>query len=221
MTRLIDDRPTAILSDSSAGVDGRSETPRPGDAERWLGAFMTISGFIGLIAALALSIEKIETLINPQQSLSCDLSVLVQCSANLNSPIGSVFGFPNPFLGVAGFAVVTTVGVASLATARLARWFWVAINVGIGSALVFVVWLIGQSIYVLGTLCPWCLIVWAVTIPLFVFVTGRNAKDGVFGSSIQRFGIAAWPWLTAVTISGYLVIAVLAQQQLNLLDRLV
>lgn len=221
MTRLIDDRTTAIPSDSSPGTDARGESTSPEYAGRGFGAFLTVSGFIGLIAALALSIEKIETLINPQQSLSCDLSVLVQCSANLNSPIGSVFGFPNPFLGLAGFSVVAAVGVASMATAGLARWFWVGMNVGIGGALLFVVWLIGQSIYVLGTLCPWCLIVWAVTIPLFVFVTGRNAKDGIFGPDVQRIGIAAWPWLTAVTISGYLVIAGLAQQQLNLLDRLV
>ena len=40
------------------------------------------------------------------------------------------------------------------------------------------IWLIGQSIFDLGTLCPWCMIVWVVTIPLFLAVTFRNLARG-------------------------------------------
>ena len=57
-------------------------------------------------AAMALSIEKIEKLTNPDTGLSCDFSVLVQCSANLDSAQGAAFGVPNPFLGLVGFALV-------------------------------------------------------------------------------------------------------------------
>ena len=70
------------------------------------------------------------------------------------------------------------VGVGLLAGARFARWFWIAFNLGIAGALAFVIWLIGQSIFVLGTLCPWCMLVWIVTIPLFWVVTFRNLARG-------------------------------------------
>ncbi|WP_396654493.1 hypothetical protein [Microbacterium sp.] len=48
-----------------------------------------LSGAIGLTAATALSVEKIEKLTNPEAGLSCDFSVLVQCSANFDSAQGS------------------------------------------------------------------------------------------------------------------------------------
>ena len=53
------------------------------------------------------------------------------------------------------------------------------------------IWLIGQSIFVLGTLCPWCMLVWLVTIPLFWVVTLRNAREGVFGSRLTGLGSVA------------------------------
>jgi uncharacterized membrane protein len=181
------------------------------------GSFLILSGILGLAASLALSIEKVEKLQNPLASLSCDVSVLVQCSANLESAQGQVFGFPNPFLGLIGFSLVLGVGAVLFAAPRLAPWFWVAFNVGVAGAAGFVIWLIGQSIFVLGTLCPWCLVVWLVTIPLFVFVTGRNAKAGIFGPLAQRWGLAAWPWLTLVVIVAYTTVAALAEATLNIL----
>ena len=63
------------------------------------------------------------------------------------------------------------VGVAILAGARFARWFWWLFELGVAGAFVFVIWLIGQSIFVLGTLCPWCMVTWVVTIPTFYAVT--------------------------------------------------
>ena len=35
-------------------------------------------------------------------------------------------------------------------------------------------WLIFNSLYRIGALCPYCMVVWAVTIPLFWYVTLRN-----------------------------------------------
>ena len=174
--------------------------------EFFFGLFLMLSGAIGLTAAMALSVEKIEKLTNPDTGLSCDFSVLVQCSANLDSAQGAAFGVPNPFLGLVGFALVLCVGVALWAVPHFARWFWV---------------LIGQSIYVLGTLCPWCLVVWLTTIPLFFFGTVRNLREGVFGRRARRVGALLWPWMTLVTVAAYLVVAVLAQLRLNVLASII
>lgn len=78
-----------------------------------------------------------------------------------------VFGFPNPVIGIASFAVVATVGVALLAGAQFARWFWLGMLIGTGAGVVFVHWLAFQSLYRIGALCPYCMVVWAVMIPTF------------------------------------------------------
>lgn len=80
----------------------------------------------------------------------------------------AAFGFPNPIIGVAGFAVLVTVGVVFLAGAQLPRWFHLGLGLGVTFGAVFVHWLIFQSLYRIGALCPYCMIVWAVTIPTFV-----------------------------------------------------
>jgi len=193
--------------------DTSTETRRP-----WiLAAFLIVTGALGWWASFSLTIDKIAVLTAPDAVLDCNFSVLVQCGKNLESWQGSVFGFPNPLIGLGGFVAPIAVGVALLAGARFANWFWIAFNVGIAGALAFVIWLISQSIYSINTLCPWCMLVWSVTIPLFWVVTVRNAKGGVFGSRLTRIGTVLEPWVLPITVACYLTIAVLAQVRLDVL----
>lgn len=198
-------------------MTAETETRRP-----WAFAvFLIVAGALGWYSAFALTIDKFLVLENPQADLDCNFSVLVQCGANLQSWQGSVFGFPNPLLGLGGFVAPIAVGVGVLAGARFARWFWIAFNVGIAGALGFVIWLISQSIFVLGTLCPWCMVVWAVTIPLFWVVTFRNLDEGVYGGgALQRFGAAARPWVIPATIVSYAIVALIAQIRLDVISSL-
>lgn len=184
--------------------------------------FLILAGAIGFWASWELTVAKIQTLQNPGSSLGCDFSILVQCGANLSSWQGSVFGFPNPLLGLGGFVAPIAVGVAMLAGAKFARWFWIAFNVGIAGALAFVCWLIYQSIFNLGTLCPWCMVVWSVTIPLFWSVTLRNLATGTIPLSRggKKFFASAYGWVPLVTIVSYLIVAVIAQLRLDVLSYL-
>lgn len=196
--------------------DTSTETKRP-----WiLAIFLIVTGALGWWAAFSLTLDKFAILADPDASLDCNFSVLVQCGANLNSWQGEVFGFPNPLIGLGGFVAPIAVGVGLLAGARFANWFWIAFNLGIAGALAFVIWLISQSIYVLGTLCPWCMLVWLVTIPLFWVVTLRNASEGVFGSALSGAGRALTPWLVPITVACYLIVAILAQVRLDVLRSL-
>src|SRR6188768_2581704 len=111
-----------------------------------LAIVLIVTGAIGWYSAFALTLDKFAVLANPEADLDCNLSVLVQCGENLSSWQGSVFGFPNPLLGLAGFVAPIAVGVALLAGATFARWFWIAFNVGIVGAFAFVGWLISQSL---------------------------------------------------------------------------
>jgi hypothetical protein len=53
-------------------------------------------------------------------------------------------------------------------------------------------WLIYQSLYVIGALCPYCMVVWSVTIPLFV-VAASIALRPLAGNPVAR-GLYTWRW---------------------------
>ncbi len=189
---------------------------RPGD-QRLLAPFLVLTGLVGLWASFELVLAKFVTLDDADAALGCDFSIVVQCGANLTSAQGEAFGFPNPLLGLAGFVAPIAVGVALLAGASFARWFWLLFQLGVTAGMAFVIWLMYQSIYILGTLCPWCMVVWVVMVPLFLTLTLRNAAAGVFGAGARRAGSYLLTWLVPLTLTCYLIVALLAQLRLDVL----
>lgn len=194
----------------------------PGDRPPALGLFLTIAPVIGFFAAFRLTVDKVTTFTEPNAVISCNVSVLVQCGVNLKSWQGSLFGFPNPLIGVAGWVVLFMIGVMILGGVTFARWFMIAMNIGIAAALVFIGWLIYQSIFVLTTLCPWCMVTWFVVIPTFWMITLHNARSGVFGRSArsQRLFDSAYGYVPLISLVCYLVIAALAQAGLDIIHHL-
>jgi uncharacterized membrane protein len=194
----------------------------PGRRPVAIAVLLIVAGMIGWWAAFSLTVEKFEALQNPGRAAGCDFSPLVQCSANLDSPQGSLFGFPNPLIGLAAWIAPIVVGVALLAGARFARWFWGLFWLGLVGAMVFVVWLISQSIFVLGTLCPWCMVTWSVTIPTFLAVTAYVLAEGALpaGAAGRRFGRTMLRWVPLLTVVCFVLIAILAQLRLDVLGSL-
>ncbi|MDF2666803.1 MAG: putative rane protein [Microbacterium sp.] len=195
-----------------------SVTPRrPVVVAIWL----VFAGIVGWWAAFSLTMERFAQLQNPGTAASCDFSVLVQCSANLQSPQGSVFGFPNPIIGLTAWAAPIVVGMALLAGARFARWFWVLFWLGFAFALTFVIWLISQSIFVLATLCPWCMVTWSVVIPSFFVVTLHVLREGVVPAPrVRHLAERLMPWVPLMTLAAFVIIAVMAQSRLNVLAQI-
>ncbi|WP_018254769.1 vitamin K epoxide reductase family protein [Salinispora mooreana] len=138
---------------------------------------LTVGGSVGLLAAATLTVEKINLLADPGYVPTCSINPILSCGSVMNTPQAAVFGFPNPLLGIAGFAVVTTLGAVLLATGGLPRWMWLGLQGGVIFGVVFVHWLIYQSLYVIGALCPYCMVVWAVTIPIFLYTTLQTLRD--------------------------------------------
>jgi uncharacterized membrane protein len=166
--------------------------------------WVLIAGIIGLAAAATLTIEKIELLINPAYVPSCSINPVLSCGSVMITRQASAFGFPNPLIGIAGFAVVVTTGVLAVAKVRLPQWYWVGLAAGVGLGVVFVHWLIFQSLYRINALCPYCMVVWTIMIPLFVVVTSVAlrplAGNVVLRSLYQwRWSIVAL-WFTAIVL---------------------
>ena len=180
--------------------------------------WLIIAGVIGWWAAFQLTLERFHLLQNPDAILNCDISPLVQCKANLESAQGAVFGFPNPILGLTMWVAPIVVGVAILAGARFAKWFWFLFWCGFVFAMGFVIWLMTQSIYELGTLCPWCMVTWAVVIPSFWAVTFHVMRQGVFGDGARELGEKLMGWTPLFTVVSFVAVAVMAQLRLDLLS---
>lgn len=139
---------------------------------------LLIGGIIGAFCAGMLTYEKITLLQNPSSSLACDLNPIIACGSVINTSQASAFGFPNPFIGLFGFGVITTIGAALLAGATFKRWFWLGLQTGVSFGIAFVFWLQYQSLYNIGSLCPFCMVVWAIMIPIFWYTTLYNLKAG-------------------------------------------
>ncbi|MGJ3224853.1 vitamin K epoxide reductase family protein [Micromonospora aurantiaca (nom. illeg.)] len=134
----------------------------------------TLGGAAGLLAAAALTVERLNLATDPTYVPTCSINPIVACGSVMTSPQAQAFGVPNTLIGVAGFAALTTIGVALLARVPLPRWFWLGLQAGVTFGVLFVHWLAYHSLYVIGALCPYCVVVWAVTIATFLYVTLRN-----------------------------------------------
>ncbi|RLV56679.1 vitamin K epoxide reductase family protein [Aeromicrobium phragmitis] len=186
----------------AAALDDVSDG-EPGEQHRGLGLFLAIAGGIGVLASTILTIDKINLLeaeaAGEQVALGCDLNAFVSCSGVIASEQAEAFGFPNPLMGIAGFAVVATLGVLLASGLRLPGWVWGGLQAGTVFGIAFVTWLQYQSIFTIGRLCPYCMVVWAVMIPIFVLVTARNVP-GRFLRNWSALIIALWYIAVAATI---------------------
>jgi uncharacterized membrane protein len=139
---------------------------------------LIIAATIGLIAAFILTLEKMALLKDPNFQPTCNINPILSCGSIIRTPQAAAFGFPNPFIGLAGYAVIITVGMALLAGATFKRWFWLGLQGGTVMGLLFTHWLIYQSLYSIGALCIYCMAVWVVTIALFWYTLLYNLRSG-------------------------------------------
>lgn len=169
---------------------------------RGLAWLYVAGGGLGLVAAFALTLEKIAKLTDPDYVPICSINPIISCGTVMDSPQAGVFGFPNPLIGVAAFSVVVTVGAAGLAGFAPPAWFRYGMQAGATLGVVFVHWLIVQSLYEIHALCPYCLVVWAVTIPVFWYTTLETLRALPVGEALRRVH-------SAVLAAWYVVIAAL------------
>jgi uncharacterized membrane protein len=187
-----------VTTDSSAEPADRSAPSaatavRSGlDVGRASALWVLLAGVIGLTAALTLTIEKIEILINPAYVPSCSINPVLSCGSVMVTPQASAFGFPNPLIGIVSFTIVTVTGVLALARVRLPRWYWGGLAVGTLLGVGFIHWLIFQSLYRIGALCPYCMVVWAVTVPLLVVVAAIAAQPRLDRGALRV--VYQWRW---------------------------
>jgi uncharacterized membrane protein len=176
----------------AAESESESDTRTPVRVGTASAIWVLIAGALGLTAAITLTVEKIELLIDPSYVPSCSINPVLSCGSVMATPQASAFGFPNSLLGIVGFSVVVVTGVLAVAKVALPRWYWAGLAAGTLLGVVFIHWLIVQSLYHIGALCPYCMVVWTVSIPLLV-VVASIALQPLAGNKMARV-VYQWRW---------------------------
>ena len=68
-----------------------------------------------------------------------------------------------------------------LSGARLPRWMWWGLSAGSLGGIAFVIWFLSVSIMTFGKLCPFCMVIWSVTIPVAAHSWAWAAAGGHLG----------------------------------------
>lgn len=139
---------------------------------------LIIGGSVGLIAAFVLTMDKLALYQNPGYQPACNLNPVLSCGSIIKTDQASAFGFPNPFIGLVSYSVLVTIGMALLAGATFKRWFWRGLQVGATLGIIFCLWLAYQSLYNIGALCLYCMVVWSITWAIFLYTTLYNLREG-------------------------------------------
>ncbi|CAG7102976.1 vitamin K epoxide reductase family protein [Mycobacterium avium subsp. paratuberculosis] len=160
MTGAVATEATGLTPDSPAG-------PAVPALSAWS---VLVAGVIGLVASVTLTLEKIDILLDPAYVPSCNINPILSCGSVMITPQASLLGFPNPLLGLVAFTVVVVTGLLAVTKVVLPQLYWIGLAAGLVVGAVFVHWLIFQSLYRIGALCPYCMVVWVVTIALLVVV---------------------------------------------------
>lgn len=194
----------------------RAFRPSPALAALWIAA-----GVIGWVTSFLLYREYIAQLAGADALISCDISPIVTCGPNLLSPGGNLLGFSNSIIGMVLFPGAVFAGVSALAGAGGMRaWYWRVFAGFVAGAFVLVHVFAYRSVFEYGSLCPWCMAVWLVTIPLFWSVCGWTLRAGVWGPRPEGLGAGILSWSPLIVVTDYLVIAVAAQLRLDVLGSL-
>jgi uncharacterized membrane protein len=177
---------------------------------RPFGRGLVVLAGLGLLAAFALTVDKFRILEDPSYTPMCNVNPVLSCGSIMRTDQASAFGFPNPLLGLVGFSVVLTVGVLLAGGVRVPTWVLTGLATGAGLGLAFVHWLAFQSLYRINALCPWCLVVWSVTIPIAVWSVLVALRAALPEGTARRVVEAVWSVRYLVVLGWYLVVVVLA-----------
>lgn len=191
MTRTVPTRDAAADDGSHAIADPCWSARPTGTA-----VMLIVTSLVSLAATIIIMVERAILTADPTYVTSCDINPWISCGRVMQSWQAMTFGFPNPLIGLVAFPMLITVGAALLAGSRFARWFWVLLNIGLVGGLAFAAWLWYAAVYSIGTLCLYCMVVWAMVIVQTVLITSRNLQTGALPVGPRIAALArdlAWP----------------------------
>ena len=145
--------------------------------DRWIFLSMLVGASLSLLASFVLSVEAVTLAGNPDAVLSCSISLVLNCATVGLHEASSLLGFKNAFLGLIAEPVVITVAIAGLAGVKFPRLFMFGAQIGYSLGLIFALYLLYTSYFIIGALCPWCLLVTLTTTLVWFSITRYNIRE--------------------------------------------
>lgn len=182
---------------------------RPRASDRVAGLVLLLGGLVGWFASLELQVGKEFLLANPGASLSCDVNPFISCGSVMMTWQSAALGIPNMAIGLAGFALMSAIGALMLSGTALPAWFrWARLG-GMAFAFGYVHFLAISAIFAIRALCPWCMVIWTVTAPMFFATLARTIENGDLRLPAPLAGVlrrwvllsAAWYLLVVLVIA--------------------
>jgi len=136
----------------------------------------------GLVASFIQLLEKLTLLKNPHAVLSCNLNSTFSCSNILNAWQSSVFGFPNPIIGIIMFTFFLTVAIFALTGAKIVPAFAKTIQGLAVFMLAFTLWLFYENTFSSKAICIFCLINGTAVVVINAVMFRHN-----FGEKLKRW----------------------------------
>ncbi len=143
---------------------------------RFTASFMLFGAISGFIASFLLTVDKIKLLKDAQFNPSCNINEVLNCKSVMLSKQSEVFGFPNSLIGLAAFAIFIAIAVALFGDIQFPGWFWKLALVGTLLGIFFSHWLAQQTTFVIGALCPYCMVAWFGNFLILSGVIQENLK---------------------------------------------
>jgi uncharacterized membrane protein len=138
---------------------------------------LILAGIIGCIASFVLTYDKIHVLQNANYEPSCNINPILSCGSVMKTEQASLFGVPNTVFGLVAYSMLFTFGVLLAGGAKVKKWVWLGAQLAAIAGVIFMHYLFFQGVYRLNAICPWCFVVWMITIPTFWYITLYNLRE--------------------------------------------
>jgi uncharacterized membrane protein len=134
-------------------------------------------GIIGLIASFVLTYDKIHVLTDKGYEPSCNINPILSCGSVMKTEQASLLGVPNTVFGLIAFSMLLTFGFLLAGGAKVKKWVWIGAQLAATIGVIFMHYLFFQGVYRINAICPWCSVVWIITIPTFWYITLYNLRE--------------------------------------------
>ena len=136
------------------------------------------AGVIGCVASFVLTYDKIHVLQDPLYNPGCNINPILSCGSVMKTQQASLLGVPNTIFGLMAFSMLLTFGLLLASGVKVKRWVWLGAQAAAAVGVVFMHYLFFQGVYRINAICPWCFVVWMITIPVFWYITMYNLQKG-------------------------------------------
>lgn len=135
------------------------------------------AGIIGIFASFVLTYDKIHVLSDPGYKPNCNINPILSCGSVMSTEQASFLGVPNPIFGLLAFSMLLTFGVLLAGGAKVNRRVWLGAQLAATAGVIGMHYLFFQGVYRINAICPWCFVVWMITIPTFWYITLYNLRE--------------------------------------------